>query len=625
VPALEDVLTTHACEIVERHDRRWAGRHRHPAQNAVVAAADACEMEPEEPELPEVTFTVPDGLTVEPGEEVTVVVSGDTDEVETITIDDADDLFAEDGQVWPEGTAEEAETADEADEADEAEDIALVLHVREDVEPGEYDVAFTATFTDADEVVEETITFTVDDDTPEPIPPIATYLDGVPELNAAREHLRGSGYVIVHYAFDEPVTLPDAARFHLVMPDTTVVDGDAAGQSASLAQGDPNGVLVAFDEDTFDQATVAAVSHGAVRHAEAAESSPIRNPEGSVALQPVTSPAGVTITPNLVEVDLSAGTASQARFVFDDAVTVDDGTAYRLVTADAEEHRSSDAAGGAEENEVLVTFAGEGATLGTDVAAADVRRAWIDVDAVEESSYLQAVTVAAEGATIGPDLVAVELDEEADTVTYTFDETVLGGQLAPEPGRFHLYYVDGTQVAGLAGEEPERNGAAVTVQFAEGAVDRFVSGGSASSAAVFGESGNANAADELGVEQTFAAGDTIAPVLLAVEITEEDEGFPVLFPYEVTVTYRFDRDVDIDAAGFVLYLADGTRLDLEGDLSFTCTATDDEVICESNDADDGDAVRDAVIGGIENDAVHDDDEATRTSYPDAEPVTSPAP
>jgi hypothetical protein len=151
-------------------------------------------------------------------------------------------------------------------------------------------------------------------------------------------------------------------------------------------------------------------------------------------------------------------------------------------------------------------------------------------------------------------------DSEADTVLFTFDESV---QIDPDGTLFWVYGVEGVAVEGVTAERNTSNNAQVLVTFADGdAVDNAV-GVSVSPGAVAAATGltEANVQDEAGVtnSQTNAItpGKTTGPEMTSVTMAAETDDFDNVVGYTAIVT--FDEDIS-DVTDPVFYLADGQEV-----------------------------------------------------------------
>ena len=228
------------------------------------------------------------------------------------------------------------------------------------------------------------------------------------------------------------------------------------------------------------------------------------------------------------------------------------------------------------------------------------------------SNPLQAVDVNGGGNTNQPDLVSITLDILRNTAIFTFDEDV--DVLTAVPSRFFLYDVNGNEMQGQG--QARRPSQQATTQiliefprqpavnsdvgeandpeeqsfFAEEvdspmAVDKEIVGGSVDEFAVISTADQrANRADEEGIAQTFAAGETSGPELtdVVVTVTQRDSitgnptNYRITATFDECVYYLFDTDAyrsssapyfpggvgsgpgAPDGGGFVVYDSEGT-------------------------------------------------------------------
>jgi hypothetical protein len=128
----------------------------------------------------------------------------------------------------------------------------------------------------------------------------------------------------------------------------------------------------------------------------------------------------------------------------------------------------------------------------------------------------------------------------------------------PQVTSFSIYYIDGTQRSAPAGTITSPNtptvssdGRRVTVQLGQGHINDLVVGAPVNANAVRSLDGW-NGVDSRGLPSEFVPGQVLGPRLMSASLTEGQ--------LTSSVVWRFDKPVDIDDGGFVVYTANGTRI-----------------------------------------------------------------
>ena len=484
-------------------------------------------------------------------------------------------------------------------------------------------------------------------------PTPAPTLTDAPELSAVTIENQGGGFVNLRYTFDEDVTgkTPEAGCFHLYAFDheafgadvQNTCDGGHMGDdntNAASADGDvafvdsdnPSEVVVNFDvdQDTFAQITLTTVDWDAVQDAAGTE-----NLEGALSIgEGVSFETGQTSAPDLVAVQEFDATANTVEFVFDDeveTVTDDDGTTpdtqsdnFSLIDDDNDVTTSTGAEIQDDPSVVMVTFDDIEDDTEEMTARAAIETGTVTDDDGDDNPQ-QTVDVSNDGTTDGPDLESVTFDLEDDTATYDFDAPVT---VTGDATDFLVYDRSGDEVSSTEADPVARStedNSVVEVSFADGVLDSQV-GASVNAGAVTGTTGiptEANEVDEVAVAgQEFAAGTTTGPNLSDARVDFGGDPDPTFGDAaDLSVVYVFDEDVtgDPDASRFFIYDEDGTptRGQAANDADSGADGGDDTL--EDNevrvtfddpgtaDDDENDAVEDAVVATVNDQAVTGED------------------
>ena len=422
-------------------------------------------------------------------------------------------------------------------------------------------------------------------------------------------------------------------------------DSDSA-DSASISD-DGLSVVADFDDVTLDSEAYAlvVVEEDAVFAADdddADDDSDQGNPIGTFAFpnddQP-TGEAGITVAPDLISFGNARSnpldpSQTLVDIMFDEEVDGFDDvlTNYVLVddtgTGDGAEF-PVDVVDVTEDDDTLTLVfdaRDDGTTVLQGLTDGDFPRFYVRTGEVEDGAGnenpLQSVDIADGGNTDSPDLVSASfqfaeetddpfttVDEEADRVVYSFDETV---SVVNEEA-FQVYDVTGGTTAAADGAVTIANGSDVTVEFPAGTLADAVGanievlGPLATDRAVVGSDGDgtdttdANVRDEVGVANDGAGlSTTQGPDLVSVTTSRDGAG-------ATSVTFTFDEPLtdtalttDIDEDQFALYLADGTRLvpaDTDAGVIDGSSVTYSGGFTVSGGDDDGDASDDAEVFG----------------------------
>jgi hypothetical protein len=487
--------------------------------------------------------------------------------------------------------------------------------------PSECVITVTVTFADGTtEVIEITIMI---------VGPLV--FTDAPELIRVEPVSVGVTNTTVRFVFDSELaavrTPPAPGAFHLHTWDG--VNHNAT--DAELEAADPTGrsVIATFLTTQFDAATAGAVDFGAV-----ADEAGRENPEGGKRLKAVTLEAGATLDPDLLAVTVTAEQVNgdwfvRANYVFDEPVDPGDvGAAadYRLILqAGATEETGDDIVPTpAQPQLVSVRFAATPNTqAGADALVAAAKRGYV-TEANAISDVLKVASIG-DGLTAGPDLISVEFragvevpqppplpPTAEDQVVFTFDATLTA---TPGPAvSFCIYYRDASVICG---DDPELTVAMtgaqeVTLRAPAGTVSEVVAGAFVRQGAVTAAGTLfVNMPDEMGRAFTFAAGQTLAPVLESVAIVGAN------------IVFTFDKaPSSINAANFNGYEAVQVAANRQHPLA-NCTLVGLTVECDD--------VADVTIvgGGIERAAVTRDVvtsagvETPAVNYADSEPVAEP--
>lgn len=179
-------------------------------------------------------------------------------------------------------------------------------------------------------------------------------------------------------------------------------------------------------------------------------------------------------------------------------------------------------------------------------AMTGARRGYLEGDDTAGSERpLQTVNVSTDGSTARADLVSVALDVAGGKADLTFDQAVT----TADASKFTLYTV-GRELLPI--ESATVSGSVVSLK---APVSKLVVGVSAAAGAVTAANGQ-NAPTSVGLPQSFAAGEVVAPALIGGTAVLTDSG-------ETTktwqITWTFDRkiDPDFDDSALLLYAADG--------------------------------------------------------------------
>jgi hypothetical protein len=425
---------------------------------------------------------------------------------------------------------------------------------------------------------------------------------------------------IVAYTFDEPVSSPLVANFHVYHANGTQETPTGVTAAASVSSTDNKTVNVFFPQlntttanvaGTVADLTVATVEFGAVIDFQS-----LQNPEGDAAIgsgSTTTTPAaaGRTAAPDIVSVGgfRATTTANVAAidFTFDQAATVQNTTGFHVVSTSGEDVACTGPAVGGTTAGGQNIPGGNGTTVitvncgpftipaaampsGTNVARGYVLQGTVG------TTQPAAVTggVACGGTTAGgainicnplessdtpdvgtpaPDLVSAAFQPStatpatSDTVVYTFDAPVTTGAAS----NFLVYQANGNQIGGATAAVNPANNSQVAVTFPAGTLSGANGGapavGASVNAAAVTLSGGAatNAPDEVGVTPTTSGttttltpGRTAGPDLVSVALTVTRDAFGAVSG--VTATYTFDEAVTAPVnTKFFLYLNDAAN------------------------------------------------------------------
>jgi len=389
----------------------------------------------------------------------------------------------------------------------------------------------------------------------------------------------------VRYTFDEAV----GSSFANVFGNFKVYNSDASvADTGGAAVTEPGGTSVLVRFNAINTPTLAApLTVATVVQNAVFDAAGNGNTEGAAAIgsaATTTLTAGVTTAPDLVSVSgfrqgATVGTTA-VDFVFDEPATVllTGGfslvtTSNTVITCTASTTPASTAPsggtvpGGSGTTTITVVCNNPPVTGdpgGVPLSAANVARGVVDPAAVQDAggvtNPLQTADVGNSGNSSGPDLVSATFVQgtTTDSAIYVFDEAISGAGAAT---LFNVYSSNGAQIdSGAAPTVSTTDPRQVLVSFGPTALDSAV-GASVDPAAVTALAGGAtNQKDEVGVTNTNSTtvqpGSTSAPDLTGVTLVPTNGFTPAM------AQYTFDQNVATAPSdtGFILYLADGTRL-----------------------------------------------------------------
>ncbi len=356
--------------------------------------------------------------------------------------------------------------------------------------------------------------------------------------------------------FDEAITgrsVPDAAAgFKLIGFDATQTDA----VSARLSAADDSQAEVCFPADAWTNATTVAVSRNTV-----GDVGNLGNPEGAIGVKSVTLSG--TTAPELTSV--VAVSATQVRFVFDEAVDAASATGYRLIADDGSQFTSTAAT--ISNGDVIATFSDySDATIARAAALEGAATSARD----DDTNAVTVIDTTTGGFTSAPDLANVVYVPDAtrvrdtdagedqtvqvDEVRYVFDVSVLENDTdLANVDDFVLVTADGTTLTPTLNdaledstEDPVTRSNAdarvVVVEFEDGAL-QTTTGAAVLDSAVRAAGGtqpvNRVDAQARDPQLTYAAGTTLAPAPVEATISSTE----LLLGTSYTVTLTFDEPV----------------------------------------------------------------------------------
>jgi putative cell wall-binding protein len=387
--------------------------------------------------------------------------------------------------------------------------------------------------------------------------------------------------ISVRYVFDEPVIgrAPNAARFHLVGFDPGVrFTGrsallEAGGTSVVVTFGRADDLTTTASERQDVGAPQLAENSLAVVDADAVASNPASagdsgNPVADVPFgtsrSVPTFPAGITVAPDLVDVELGTTTAASTvvRYLFDEPVVrVASVTGFHVVTQSGRDVTcTSPTASGSQVSAICATGTADPVVRGF-VASGSVS----DATDGGNVNVLTAETVGS-GVSEAPDLVRAEFRpgtaaNNDDQVLFVFDEPVFVG----DPVAFVVYQQDGDEVASTSASR-QADATQVLATFPDevpligarvpalpNAVGASVRDGAVIEAGGLNRRSQEDEVAVLNAARTgVTAGQTGGPDLVVVRV---DTGAG-------TATFTFDEELDpteITANRFVVTLPTGAR------------------------------------------------------------------
>lgn len=404
-----------------------------------------------------------------------------------------------------------------------------------------------------------------------------------PELVKVETATTGAATTTVRFVFSEIIrgttyqgtgATETAQDFLLYSPRGGTPAGRYEGETAAglLPRRDPennHAVLVDFDTAKYQRATTAAVTTGAAVDLDGGPSVPGSAPlktaqlegartEGDFGDNPVP-----TARPDLVSVgsintqDQPAG-RFQASFTFDTAFTTTPAKElFGLVLDDGRVIPANQVTGSGPS--YTLTFAVAETRTPEGVTCADpgcptvqqamtgARRGYLEGDDTAGSERpLQTVNVTTDGSTTRADLVSVALDVAGGKADLTFDQAVT----TADASKFTLYTV-GRELLPI--ESATVSGSVVSLK---APVSKLVVGVSAAAGAVTAANGQ-NAPTSVGVTQSFAAGEVVAPALTGGTAVLTDSNTQTK---TWQITWTFDRAITLpDSTGLVLYDSKGLK------------------------------------------------------------------